>query len=151
VQSSDHPSIDYLGHEAEAGSADSLLKHYVGAYDPATGTLQIMEARKMVVRGTVRSHEAAPESIEEKEIMTVGFTLVNRMSLTDWCISIINSETNWVRHLVRRRQEKQLLPLPRMPSRIALKGAHHNRSTQLRRFSWIQWLKLLVELLAGRN
>ena len=70
VQSSSHPTIDYLGREEEGG-ADSLLKHYLGVYDPTTGKLQVMEARKMVVRGTVRSHEAGPEAFSEKGLSTV--------------------------------------------------------------------------------
>ncbi len=65
LQSSSHPTIDYLGRE-EVGGADSLLKHYLGVYDPTSGKLQVMEARKMVVRGTVRSHEAGPEAFSEK-------------------------------------------------------------------------------------
>jgi DNA-directed RNA polymerase I subunit RPA49 len=40
------------------------LKHYVGVYDPETGNLEVMEARKMVVRGTVRAHEAAVEDVD---------------------------------------------------------------------------------------
>lgn len=76
VQSSDHPSLDYLGREEEAGGTDSLLKHYIGAYDPATGKLQIMEARRMIVRGTVRSHAAAPEALTEKDRLTVCLSWV---------------------------------------------------------------------------
>ena len=73
MQSSEYPSIDYLGREEEAGSADSLLKHYIGAYDPATGKLQIMEARRMVIRGTVRSQNAAPEAFAERDTLTVRY------------------------------------------------------------------------------
>lgn len=44
-----------------------LLKHYVGVYDPETGKLEIMEARKVVLRGSVRAHQATIED----EVSTV--------------------------------------------------------------------------------
>lgn len=61
LHSSDHPKLDYTAQEEEAGGADSLLKHYVGVYDPETGKMEIMEARKMVVRGSVRAQQAVAE------------------------------------------------------------------------------------------
>jgi DNA-directed RNA polymerase I subunit RPA49 len=74
LQSSEHPTIDYLGREEELGGTDSLLRHYVGVYDPTTGNLQVMEARKMVVRGTVRSQQAEPEAMAERSVLTVRFS-----------------------------------------------------------------------------
>lgn len=38
-----------------------MLNHYIGIYDPTTGKMEVMEARKMVVRGVVRAHEATAE------------------------------------------------------------------------------------------
>ena len=38
-----------------------MLKHYIGIYDPTTDKMEVMEARKMVVRGVVRAHEATAE------------------------------------------------------------------------------------------
>jgi DNA-directed RNA polymerase I subunit RPA49 len=61
LHSSDHAKLDYTAREEEAGGADALLKHYVGVYDPNTGKLEVMEARKMVVRGSVRSQQATAE------------------------------------------------------------------------------------------
>ena len=49
--------MDYTAREEELGGTDALLKHYVGVYDSATGKLEVMEARKMVVRGSVRAHQ----------------------------------------------------------------------------------------------
>ncbi|ELR02469.1 hypothetical protein GMDG_05518 [Pseudogymnoascus destructans 20631-21] len=66
IESSEHPAIDYVGREEEAGGTDSLLKHYIGVYDPATGGLQVIESRKMTVRGIVRAQNAAPEAFAEK-------------------------------------------------------------------------------------
>ncbi|KAJ8064570.1 hypothetical protein OCU04_006899 [Sclerotinia nivalis] len=61
LHSSEHPKLDYTAREEEAGGSDTLLKHYVGVYDPKTGKLEVVEARKMVVRGSVRAHQA-PEA-----------------------------------------------------------------------------------------
>jgi DNA-directed RNA polymerase I subunit RPA49 len=61
LHSSEHPRIDYTAREEEAGRSDKLLKHYVGVYDPETGKMEVMEARKVVVRGVVRAHEATEE------------------------------------------------------------------------------------------
>ena len=66
IESSEHPAIDYVGREEEAGGTDSLLKHYVGVYDPATGNLQVIESRKMTVRGIVRAQKAPEEAFKEK-------------------------------------------------------------------------------------
>jgi len=54
LHSSTHPKIDYTGREEDGGGGNSVLKHYVGVYDPKTGELQVMPARKLVVRGSVR-------------------------------------------------------------------------------------------------
>lgn len=66
IESSDHPAIEYVGREEEAGGTDSLLKHYIGVYDPATGDLQITESRKVTVRGIVRAQRAPGEAFQEK-------------------------------------------------------------------------------------
>ena len=58
LHSSEHQKIDYTAREEEAGGSDTLLKHYIGVYDAATGKMEVMEARKLVVRGVVRAHEA---------------------------------------------------------------------------------------------
>jgi DNA-directed RNA polymerase I subunit RPA49 len=61
LHSSEHPKLDYTAREEEAGGADTLLKHYIGVYDPETGKMEVMEARKVVVRGVVRAHQATAE------------------------------------------------------------------------------------------
>ncbi|KAF2811577.1 uncharacterized protein BDZ99DRAFT_461604 [Mytilinidion resinicola] len=57
LHSSDHPMLDYTAREEKDGSADSLLRHYVGIYDPDSGELKLMEAHKVTVRSTLRSEE----------------------------------------------------------------------------------------------
>ncbi|OJD24019.1 hypothetical protein ACJ73_04622 [Blastomyces percursus] len=53
LQSSAHPRIDFVGKEGE-NELDTLWNHYVAVYDPDAGKLELVEARKMTVRGCVR-------------------------------------------------------------------------------------------------
>jgi DNA-directed RNA polymerase I subunit RPA49 len=66
IESQDHPAIDYVGQEEEASGAEGLLKHYVGVFDPTTGELQVIESRKVTLRGIVRAQKAGPEAFQEK-------------------------------------------------------------------------------------
>ena len=66
LHTSAHPKLDYTAREEEYSGADSLLKHYIGVYDPKTGDLQLVQARKLVVRGVLRS-ETTTNGTEDKE------------------------------------------------------------------------------------
>ncbi|RFU26890.1 hypothetical protein B7463_g9438, partial [Scytalidium lignicola] len=66
LHSNTHPKIDYIAREEQASKTDSFLKHYVGVYNPETGELELMEARKMTVRGLVKSQAAPPEEESAK-------------------------------------------------------------------------------------
>ncbi|EOD46513.1 putative a49-like rna polymerase i associated factor protein [Neofusicoccum parvum UCRNP2] len=55
LHSSNHERLDFSARPERDGTADSLLKHYVGIYDPQTGELKVMEAHKLVLRNTLRS------------------------------------------------------------------------------------------------
>lgn len=66
LHSSTHPKIDYTGREEEAGGSDSLLRHYVGIYDPETSELRVVPARKLVVRGSVRQ-PATPATAQHED------------------------------------------------------------------------------------
>jgi len=66
-----HPKLDYTAREEVSGGADSLLRHYVGVYDPKTGELQVVPARNVVVRGTLRPPpvpEKGDGSSDEEEV-----------------------------------------------------------------------------------
>jgi DNA-directed RNA polymerase I subunit RPA49 len=67
LHSSDHSKIDYTARENQDVGAASVLKHYVGVFDPTTHTLKVVEARKVSVRNTLRSeeHEAREENAAE--------------------------------------------------------------------------------------
>ncbi|RYP26183.1 hypothetical protein DL767_008135 [Monosporascus sp. MG133] len=55
LHSSSHPKLDYTAKEDGPGGRESHLKHYIGVFDPKTGQLSVIEAKKMAVRGVVRS------------------------------------------------------------------------------------------------
>ena len=68
LHSSAHERLDYTGREEETNGEDGLLKHYVGVFDPKTGKLQVVQARKMVIRGTLKvSKKPETANGEEKE------------------------------------------------------------------------------------
>ncbi|KAM0461823.1 hypothetical protein ACHAO4_001008 [Trichoderma viride] len=68
LHSSTHRNLDYTAREEERGSKP-LLNHYIGIYDPKTGKLQVVEAKKMVVRGAVRSKQVATEQEGKKSML----------------------------------------------------------------------------------
>ncbi|MCJ1485002.1 DNA-directed RNA polymerase I subunit rpa49 [Schaereria dolodes] len=59
---SSHPKLDYIAREEELSRADGLFKHYIGVYDSQTSRLELVEARKVVVRGTLRTDQKATAS-----------------------------------------------------------------------------------------
>lgn len=66
LHTSAHSKIDYIAREEEGGS-DSLLSHYLGVYDPESGQLQLVRARKLVLRGKVRPIESTEEIATKPE------------------------------------------------------------------------------------
>lgn len=67
LQSSDHERLDYTAQEAQDGSAEGQLKDYIGVFDPATKKLQIVPAKRVMVRSTLRSE--IEEMREEREAL----------------------------------------------------------------------------------
>ncbi|KAL8894320.1 MAG: hypothetical protein Q9192_004418 [Flavoplaca navasiana] len=63
LHTSAHPRIDYTGREEEGGGTDGVLSHYIGVFDPQSGDLQLMRARKLVLRGSPRSN---PTEVEQE-------------------------------------------------------------------------------------
>lgn len=82
LQSSDHPSVDYVAIENES-STDKLLKHYVAVYDPAASSLQITQARKVTVRPRIRQRAKHPEGSQEDEVTTTDTVFSRRLALTE--------------------------------------------------------------------
>ncbi|CAI7645830.1 unnamed protein product [Penicillium pancosmium] len=67
LQSSQHEKMDFVGREGHDEDADSQLKHYVAVVDPERKTWQIVEARRVTLRGSVRSHKVSEEDSESEE------------------------------------------------------------------------------------
>ena len=67
LHSSSHPRLDYTAVEEPVGSADSLRKHYIGVYDPATRDLKLVQAHRVVLRSTVRPTE---RELEDEKVQT---------------------------------------------------------------------------------
>lgn len=55
LHSSAHPKLDWTACEETSNGVESHLKHYIGIYDAEKGKLQLTEAKKLVVRSTLRS------------------------------------------------------------------------------------------------
>ncbi|TDZ37025.1 DNA-directed RNA polymerase I subunit rpa49 [Colletotrichum spinosum] len=55
--------MDFTGREDGVSDAQQALKHYVGVFDPKTGKLEVVEAKRMVVRGVVRAKQASEEAM----------------------------------------------------------------------------------------
>ncbi|KAI0439305.1 RNA polymerase I associated factor, A49-like protein [Xylaria telfairii] len=66
LRSSSHDKLDYTVKEEGPGGRESHLKHYIGVFDPATGKLSIVEARKMAIRGVVRSQQPKEEDLQSR-------------------------------------------------------------------------------------
>ncbi|GAB1320670.1 DNA-directed RNA polymerase I subunit rpa49 [Madurella fahalii] len=65
LHSSAHRSIDYTAREERHKSVDTLLNHFLAVIDPLSGEVEVIQAKKMVVRGTVRSKQASSKTIED--------------------------------------------------------------------------------------
>ncbi|RHZ52315.1 DNA-directed RNA polymerase I subunit RPA49 [Aspergillus thermomutatus] len=82
LQSSEHPKLDFVGREAEE-DADSQLKHYVAVVDPEKKTWQLVEVRKLTVRGAVRRMKPLTEEEESSEEEEVKTMRTQRTELTN--------------------------------------------------------------------
>ncbi|KJZ72845.1 hypothetical protein HIM_07789 [Hirsutella minnesotensis 3608] len=67
LHSTSHKSLDYTAREETFRGSQPLLNHYVGIYDSKTGRLEVIEAKKMVVRGQVRARQDAEAAAQEQE------------------------------------------------------------------------------------
>ncbi|KAI8634619.1 RNA polymerase I associated factor, A49-like protein [Xylariaceae sp. FL1651] len=63
---SSQSKLDYTAKEEGPGGRESHLKHYIGVFDPTTGQLSVVEARKMAVRGVVRSQQPVEEDMQSR-------------------------------------------------------------------------------------
>lgn len=77
LHSSSHRTVDYTAREDKpaVGAGQPLLKHYIGVYDPASGQLQLVEAKKMVIRGSVRAQQAPEEDMQSRKLKQTTMNL----------------------------------------------------------------------------
>ncbi|KAG6993867.1 hypothetical protein G7Y79_00050g086040 [Physcia stellaris] len=68
LHNSTHPKLDYVAREEETEKGQELMKHYIGLYDPTQETLQLVPARKVIVRSTLKASTAPlPQSDDETD------------------------------------------------------------------------------------
>ena len=71
LHSSAHPKLDYIAREESSSGSERHLKHYIGVYNPETGKLQLVQARKLIVRRVLRSDDNEREgSSSDKDAQT---------------------------------------------------------------------------------
>ncbi|KAJ5992823.1 hypothetical protein N7451_008547 [Penicillium sp. IBT 35674x] len=71
LQSSEHEKMDFVGREGTGDDTDSQLKHYVAIVDPENKTWQIVEARRVTLRGGVRTIKNDEDEDSEEENNTM--------------------------------------------------------------------------------
>lgn len=86
LHSTSHHSLNYIAKEEEFRDSKPLLNHFVGIYDPTTGDLQVVEAKKMVVRGSVRAKQAPGSTIDGQDARTVSSLKEIQISKWRWLI-----------------------------------------------------------------
>ena len=71
LHSSAHPKLDYIAREEYSSGSERHLKHFIGVYNPETGKLQLVQARKLIVRRVLRSDDNEREgSNSDKGVLT---------------------------------------------------------------------------------
>lgn len=75
LHSTSHRSLDYSAREDKPKGGQPLLKHYIGLFDPASGQLQLVEAKKMVIRGSVRAQQAPEEDMKSQKLSNTMYDL----------------------------------------------------------------------------
>jgi len=68
LHSTSHRSIDYTAQEDHPRGSRPLVRHFIGVFDPKTGKVEVIESKKMVERGTVRSQKVSDEVMKAKKV-----------------------------------------------------------------------------------
>lgn len=82
LQSSEHPTIDYVAIEGTE-SNEGHLKHYVAVYDPATNKLKLTEAKHLTLRGSLRQAQKIDEDEDDEDAAQIPTTSGTRTALTE--------------------------------------------------------------------
>lgn len=83
LQSSEHEKMDYVGREG-GDDADSQLKHYVAVADPERKTWQIVEARRVTLRGAIRTTNFDDDESEEEKVRTHNLSGIYCLVVLYW-------------------------------------------------------------------
>ncbi|KAI1393566.1 RNA polymerase I associated factor, A49-like protein [Hypoxylon trugodes] len=79
LHSSSHSKLDYTAKEEGPGGRESHLKHYIAVFDPSNGKLAVIEAKKMAVRGVVRTQKPPEEDTSERQASKTMMELRNNL------------------------------------------------------------------------
>jgi DNA-directed RNA polymerase I subunit RPA49 len=72
LASSSHPKLDFLAQEERSGASESLLKHYLGIYDPETGHVQVISAKQLVMRTRLHDARTLEDDVESMTHQSVS-------------------------------------------------------------------------------
>lgn len=67
------------------------MKHYIGVYDPLTGNLELIEARNMVIRCSIREQQYDQQ---DEETIQVSINLLHRSQINHRCIGPTRAKNN---------------------------------------------------------
>ncbi|KAL4724918.1 DNA-directed RNA polymerase I subunit rpa49 [Fusarium chlamydosporum] len=71
LHSNVHRTMDYTVKADGTRGAKPALNHFLGVYDPKTGKLEVVEAKKMVMRASVRAKQGAAATSERDANQTM--------------------------------------------------------------------------------
>lgn len=81
LHSSAHRTVNYTAREERSKSVDTVLNHFLAVIDPRTGEVEVIQAKKMVVRGTVRSKQAPSEAMQVSSAKPVWLKLCDILAM----------------------------------------------------------------------
>ena len=73
LHSASHPLMEYTGREVNTPG----LQHFIGIFDPKSGKMEVVEAKKMVVRGAVRSQQVG--AVKDKQARLASLFMIARI------------------------------------------------------------------------
>lgn len=71
LQSADHPKLNFVAREDLNEATLDHLKHFVGIFDPESNTLELVEAKTVSVRSTLRSEDQDVQA-QRMKVKTAG-------------------------------------------------------------------------------
>ncbi|CAK7218415.1 DNA-directed RNA polymerase I subunit rpa49 [Sporothrix eucalyptigena] len=82
LHSSSHRTVDFTAKEDRATATDASLQHYIGIFDPVTGELQVVNAKKMEIRGNVRARDASKDQMTGVPVRKTNMDMKNELGQT---------------------------------------------------------------------